>query len=44
MKRLAGWILALAAAGNAVAVVLLWGAGGVRDIHDTASLLTAWGG
>jgi len=35
--------LALLAAGNAVVVVALWGPDGVRDIHDTASLLTGLG-
>jgi predicted ferric reductase len=43
VKRLAGWLLASLAVGNAVAVVALWGAGGVRDIHDAASLLTGLG-
>jgi predicted ferric reductase len=31
------------AVGNAVVVVALWGPAGVRDIHDTASLLTGLG-
>jgi predicted ferric reductase len=41
--RVAGWGLALLAAANAVAVLALWGAAGVRDVHDTASLLTGLG-
>jgi predicted ferric reductase len=35
--------LALLAAGNAVVVVALWGPDGVREIHDTASLVTGLG-
>jgi predicted ferric reductase len=42
-RRIAGGGLALLAAANAIAVVSLWGAGGVRDIHDAASLLTGLG-
>ena len=42
-RRTAGWGLALLAAANAAIVVSLWGPGGVRDIHDTASLLTGLG-
>ena len=44
--RLPSPFLAAAAAlalGNAVVVVGLWGPAGVRDIHDTASLLTGLG-
>src|SRR5918992_858859 len=46
MLRLPSPSLAAAAAlalGNAVVVVGLWGPAGVRDIHDTASLLTGLG-
>jgi predicted ferric reductase len=46
MLRLPSPSLAAAAAlalGNAVVVVALWGPAGVRDIHDTASLLTGLG-
>jgi predicted ferric reductase len=42
-RRIAGWGLALLAAANAAIVVSLWGPGGVRDVHDTASLLTGLG-
>lgn len=42
-RRIAGWGLVLLAAANAAIVVSLWGPGGVRDIHDTASLLTGLG-
>jgi predicted ferric reductase len=42
-RRIAGWGLALLAAANAVVVVSLWGPGGIRDIHDTAGLLTGLG-
>ena len=42
-RRIAAWGLALLAVANAGIVVWLWGPGGVRDIHDTASLLTGLG-
>jgi predicted ferric reductase len=42
-RRIAGWALALLFAGNGAAVVSLWAAGGLGDIHDTASLLTGLG-
>jgi predicted ferric reductase len=42
-RRIAAWGLALLALANAGIVVWLWGPGGVRDIHDTASLLTGLG-
>ena len=42
-RRIAAWGLALLAAANAAIVVWLWGPGGIRDIHDTASLLTGLG-
>jgi predicted ferric reductase len=43
-RRLAGWGLALLALANAAVVVGLWvAAGGIGDIHDTASLLTSLG-
>jgi predicted ferric reductase len=42
--RIAGWGLALLAAGNAgVVVALWWGGGGVQDVHDGASLLVGLG-
>ncbi len=41
--RIAAWGLALLLAVNAGIVVWLWGPGGIRDIHDTASLLTGLG-
>jgi predicted ferric reductase len=42
-RRIAGWGLALLAAAGAVTALSLWGVGGVRDIHDAASLLTGLG-
>ena len=42
-RRIAAWGLALLAVANAGIVVWLWGPGGIRDIHDTASLLTGLG-
>jgi predicted ferric reductase len=42
-RRIVGWVLVLLAAANAAIVVLLWGPGGVRDIHDAGSLLTGLG-
>ena len=42
-RRIAAWGLALLFAVNAGIVVWLWGPGGIRDIHDTASLLTGLG-
>jgi predicted ferric reductase len=43
-RRIAGCGLALLAVANGAAVVALWiTAGGLRDIHDTASLLTSLG-
>jgi predicted ferric reductase len=42
-RRIAGWGLALLALGNAALVVGLWLGSGLRDIHDTASLLTGLG-
>jgi predicted ferric reductase len=43
-RRIAGWALALLAAGNGLAVVWLWaGGGGLRDIHDASTALTGAG-
>lgn len=42
-RRIAAWCLALLAVANAGIVVWLWGPGGIRDIHDAASLLTGLG-
>ncbi len=42
-RRIAAWGLMLLAVANAGIVVWLWGPGGIRDIHDTASLLTGLG-
>ena len=42
-RRIAGWGLALLAVANAAIVVSLWGPGGLRDIHDKASLLAGLG-
>ena len=43
-RRVAGWGLALLAAGNAVAVVAIWAtSGGPRDVHDAASALASAG-
>ncbi len=42
-RRIAAWGLALLAVANAGIVVWLWGPGGIRDVHDAASLLTGLG-
>ena len=42
-RRIAGWGLALLAVGNGLVVVGLWGVDGVRDMHDTAGVLTGLG-
>ena len=43
-RRIAGWGLVLLAVGNGVVVAgVWWWSGGVRDIHDTSTLLTGLG-
>ena len=42
-RSIGAWLPALVVAGGAGIVAGLWGAGGVDDIHDTATLLTGLG-
>jgi predicted ferric reductase len=43
-RRITGWDLVVVVAANAVAIIgLWWRAGGVREVHDAAGLLTSLG-